>query len=100
MTKHPLSKTYRGFDGHHPLIRFPLDGNATIDTARQTSKQVMRTIHYDLDILHKTIHEFQRLCRSRLNLLSRQQVQSLQRRFHIILSEQFLPEFLCIAMYY
>jgi hypothetical protein len=28
-----MSKTYREFDGHHPLVRFPLDGDATINTA-------------------------------------------------------------------
>jgi hypothetical protein len=93
-----MSKTYREFDGHHPLIHFPLDGNTTINTAWRTSKQAMRTVHNHLDILHKTIHQFQRLCRSRLSLLSRQPVQSLQHRFHIILAEQFLPEFLCIGM--
>jgi hypothetical protein len=82
-----MSKTYREFDGHHPLIRFPLDGNATINTAWRTSEQAMRTLHNDLDILHKTIHEFQRLCRSHLGLLSRQPVQSLQHHFHIILAE-------------
>jgi hypothetical protein len=60
----------------------------------------MRTVHNDLDILHKTIHEFQRLCRSRLSLLSRQPIQSLQHHFHIILAQQFLTEFLCIAMCY
>ena len=60
----------------------------------------MRTVHNDLDILHKTIHEFQCLCRSRLGLLSRQPVQSLQHHFHIILAQQFLPEFLCIRMCY
>jgi hypothetical protein len=81
-----MSRTYREFDGHHPLIRFPLDGNATINTAWRTSKQAMRTVHNDLDILHKTIHQFQRLCRSRLSLLSSQPVQSLQHRFHIILA--------------
>jgi hypothetical protein len=53
-----MSKTYREFDGHHPLIRFPLDGDATINTAWRTSEQAMRTVHNDLDILHKTIHEF------------------------------------------
>ena len=95
-----MSKTYREFDGHRPLIRFPLDRNATINTAWRAIKQVMRTIHNDLDILHKTIDQLQCLCRSRLSLLSRQPVQSLQHRFHIILSEQFLPEFLCIAMCY
>ena len=71
-----------------------------INTARRTIKQAMRTFHNNLDILHKTIHQFQRLCRSRLSLLSRQPVQSLQHRFHIILAEQFLPELLCIAMCY
>jgi hypothetical protein len=60
----------------------------------------MRTVHNYLDILHKAIHEFQRLCRRRLSLLSRQPVQSLQHRSHIILAEQFLPEFLCIGMCY
>jgi hypothetical protein len=60
----------------------------------------MRTVHNRLDILHKIIHEFQRMCRSRLSLLLRQPVQSLQYRFYIILAEQFLPEFLCIAMCY
>jgi hypothetical protein len=95
-----MSKTYREFDEPHPLICFPLDGNATINTAWRASKQAMRTVHKDLDILHKTIHKFQRLCRSCLSLLSRQPVQSLQHRFHIILAEQFLPEFLCIAMCY
>jgi len=95
-----MSKTYRECDGHHPLSRFPLDVNVAIDTAWRTNKQVMRTVHNDLDILHKAIHEFQRLCRSRLSLLSGQTVQSLQNRFHIILAEQFLPEFLCIAMCY
>jgi hypothetical protein len=100
VTRHPISKAYREFDGHHPLIRFPLDGNATINTARRTSEQVMRTVHNDLDILHKAIHELERLCRSRLSLLSRQPVQPLQDRFHIILAEQFLPKFLCITMCY
>ena len=86
VTRHPMSEAYREFDGHHPSIRFPLDGNATINTERRTSEQAMRTVHNDLDILHKTIHEFERLCRSRLSLLSRQPVQSLQDRFHIILA--------------
>jgi len=95
-----MIKTYREFDGRRPLIRFPLDGNATINTAWRTSKQAMRTIHNDLDILHKTIHEFQRMCRSHLSFLSRQPVQSLQHRSHIILAKQSLPEFLCIEMCY
>ena len=71
-----LSKTYREFDGHHPLKRFPLDGNVTINRAWITSMQATRTVHNDLDILHKVIYDFQRLCRGRLSLLSRQPVQS------------------------
>jgi hypothetical protein len=66
-----MSKTYREFDGHRPSTRFPLDGNATINTARRTSNRATRTVHDDLDILHKAIHEFQRLCRRRFSLLSR-----------------------------
>ena len=95
-----MSKAYREFDGHHPLIRFPLDGNATISTARRASRQAMRTVHNDLDILHKTIHEFERLCRNHLSLLSRQPIQSLQHCLDIILAEQFLPKFLCITICY
>jgi hypothetical protein len=95
-----MSKTYREFDGRHPLLQFALDGNATINTAWRTSKQAMRTVHKDRDILHKTIYEFQCLCRSCLNLLSRQPVQPLQHRFHIIFAKEFLPEFLWIVMCY
>ena len=37
----------------------------------------MRTFHNDLDILHKTVHELQRLCRSRFGRLLGQPVQTL-----------------------
>ena len=70
------SKTYREFDGYHPLKPFLLVGNATINWAWRTGKRVTLTLHNDLDILHKAIYEFQRLRRGRLSLLSRQPVQS------------------------
>jgi hypothetical protein len=69
------SKTYQERDGYNLLKRFPLDGNATINTAWKASYHATLTVHNDLDILHKTVHEFQCLCRSRLSLLSRQPVQ-------------------------
>ena len=91
-----MGKTYQEFDGHHPLRHFLLHGigHATIRTARRTAKQVTRTVHYDLNILHKAIHKFQRLRCGSLGLLSRQPVQSLQHRFHIVLSKELLSDFL------
>jgi hypothetical protein len=94
-----MNGTHRELDGHYPLTHFLLyriigTRDATISTARRASKQVTRTVHNDPNILHKTIHKFQRLCRRRLRLLSRQPVQSLQHRFHVILSEELLSKFL------
>jgi hypothetical protein len=76
---HLLGGTHQEFDEHYPLTHFLLYGiivmrDATISTARRTGKQVTRTVHNDPDILHKAIHKFQRLCRRRLRLLSRQPV--------------------------
>ena len=90
----PRTRTYREFDGRHPSRRFHLHGNATINTTWRISRQATRTVHDDLDILHKAIHKFQRLCRGRLSLLSRQPVQSLQHRFYVILSKDLLSKFL------
>ena len=93
-----MNETHREIDGHYPLTYFLLYGingmrDATINTAWRTSEQVTRTVHNDPNILHKAIHKFQRLCRRRLRLLSRQPVQSLQHRFHVILSEELLSKF-------
>jgi hypothetical protein len=87
------NQTYRKIDGLHPLRRIPLDGNATINTAWRTSRETMRTIHNDLDILHKVVHEFQGPWGDHLSLLSRQLVHLLQHRFYIILSEELLSKF-------
>jgi hypothetical protein len=70
-----MNKTYRESDGHHPLRCFPLDENATINTEYIAIKQATRTVHNDLDILHKAVHQFQCLCRGCLSLLSRKPVQ-------------------------
>ena len=95
-----MSETYREFDGYYPLTRFSLDRNATINSPWRSSKKATRTVHNNLHILHETIHEFQRLCCGRMSFLSRQPIQPLQHSFHIILAQQFLPEFPCIAMCY
>ena len=61
-------------------------------------QETMCTVQDEPDILNKTVHKFQCLCRRRLSLLLRQPVQSLQHRFYVILSEELLPKFLCIAL--
>ena len=72
-----MSETYRESDGHHPSRHFLLDGNETINIAGKTTKHATRTVHNNLDTLHKAVHEFQCLCRGRSSFLLRQPVQSL-----------------------
>ena len=69
-----MSLIYRESDEYHPLKPLRLKSNIQYNMKDQ---RATRTIHNHLDVLDKTIHDFQCLCRSRSSLLLRQSVQSL-----------------------
>ena len=96
----PMSQTYQEPDGLHMSTLFHLSKQTTFSTTSRVNKQVIRTVHNDLHILHKTIHDLKGLCCRRPSLLLRQPVQSLQHSFNIVLSKKLLSEFLCIALGY
>ncbi len=54
----------------------------------------LRTIHNYFHILHKTIHNLERLRRGRPSLFMVQSIQPLQYRFSLIISQKLHSEFL------
>ncbi len=94
---YPTDQIYLESGERHPSRPFHLKDNVQYSIEEY---QAARTIHNDLDILHKAIHDFQCLCRSRLSFPLGQPVQSLKYGFHIILPKELLPEFLCNTLRY
>jgi hypothetical protein len=63
-----------------------------------TGNHDILTVHDDPSVLDKTIHNFERLCSGCPSLILSEPVQPTQDSFYLILSKNFLYEFLCAAL--
>jgi len=69
-----------------------------VNKERISSREDLLTVHHHAHILDETVKNLERLCCRSPSLILRESAQPQQDRFHVLLSENFLDKFDCVAV--